>query len=82
MCLHCSSCYLCLKAHHNNIVIILLHTIIMLWSTVRCNPHTVSCYRIHKMEVEDDLPLPLLSEDSELMDPFHIQQVNNAVPPS
>jgi len=34
------------------------------------------------MEVEDDLPLPLLSEDSELMDPFHIQQVNNAVPPS
>jgi len=28
------------------------------------------------MEVEDDLPLPSLSEGSELMDPFHIQQVS------
>ncbi|XP_065898217.1 oxidation resistance protein 1-like isoform X2 [Dysidea avara] len=32
--------------------------------------------RIHKMEVEDDLPLPSLSEESELMDPFHIQQLS------
>ena len=32
-------------------------------------------YRILKMEVEDDLPLPALSERSELMEPFHIQQV-------
>ena len=31
--------------------------------------------RILKMEVEDNLPLPALSEQSELMEAFHIQQV-------
>lgn len=30
------------------------------------------------MEVEDDLPLPMLNEQSELMEPYHIQQVNRA----
>lgn len=32
--------------------------------------------RILKMEVEDNLPLPILSERSELMEPFHIQQLS------
>lgn len=28
------------------------------------------------MEVEDDLPMPELTEESELMEPYHIQQVS------